>query len=285
MSLSEQDNKRPLFSPQNFVADGVADGDSPQPDVSREFLFPALHKSTRKTGKNPLLRSLKDFLPTVFEQALPDDSANDPRNLENTRRRLLDQLETFKKRQENELYQLRLKAENQADELVKQAEQKALKICQEAEAQGFQEGLERGEEQVAVQVSRLAEMLSGFVSLKKDLIGQYEAQFLDLAVVIARKIVHQELLQNSEVIATIARETIREMPAKGPITLKVHPDDFQVLNDKLPALQTEFEHLDQIQLVSSDGLERGSCILETLVGKVDAGLNTRFAEIRDVLRD
>ena len=104
-------------------------------------------------------------------------------------------------------------------------------------------------------------------------------------MVIARKIVHQELSQNPEVIATIARETIREMPAKGPLILKVHPDDYQVLNDKLPVLQAEFEHLDQIQLVASDGLERGSCILETLVGKVDAGLNTRFAEIRDVLRD
>ena len=285
MSLSEQDNKRPLFSPQNFVADGMNDGDFSQPDVPHEFSFPALNESTRKTGKNPLHRSLKDFLPAVFEQALPGNSAKDSRNLENTRRRLLDQLETFKKEQENELFQLRLEAESQAEELVKQAELKALEICREAEEKGSQEGLRRGEEQVAVQVASLAEMLSGFVSLKKDLLGQYEAQLLDLAMVIARKIVHQELSQNPEVIATIAGETIREMPAKGPITLKVHPDDYQVLNDKLPALQAEFEQLEQVQLVASEGLDRGSCILETSVGQVDAGLNTKFAEIRDALDD
>jgi flagellar assembly protein FliH len=283
MSLSEQDNQKPPFSPQNFTPDGMADGDFSQPDIPHEFSFPALNESTRKTGKNPLLRSLKDFLPAVFEQALPGNSAKDSRNLENTRRRLLDQLETFKKAQENELYQLRLEAESQAEELVKQAEQKALKMCREAEEQGFQEGL--SEEQVAVQVASLAEMLSGFVSLKKDLLGQYETQLLDLAMVIARKIVHQELSQNPEVMVTIAGETIREMPAKGPITLKVHPDDYQVLNDKLPALQAEFEQLEQVQLVASDGLARGSCILETPVGQVDAGLNTRFAEIRDALQD
>jgi len=285
MSLSEQDNQKPPFSPQNFTPDGMADGDFSQPDIPHEFSFPVLNESTRKTGKNPLFSSLKDFLPAVFEQALPGNSAKDSRNLENTRRRLLDQLETFKKEQEKELYQLRLEAENQAEELVKQAEQKALRICREAEVQGFQEGLKRGEEQVAVQVASLAEMLSGFVSLKKDLLRRYEAQLLDLAMVIARKIVHQELSQNPEVIATIAGETIREMPAKGPITLRVHPDDYQVLNDKLPALQAEFEQLEQIQLVASEGLDRGSCILETPVGQVDAGLNTRFAEIRDALQD
>ena len=197
MSLSEQDNKRPLFSPRNFTADGVADGDSSQPEAPRKFSYPPLNESAKKIGKNPLLRSLKDFLPAVFEQALPGNSAKDPRNLENTRRRLLDQLETFKKEQENELYQLRLEAEKRAEELVKQAEQKALKICREAEEQGLQEGLKRGEEQVAVQVASLAEMLSGFVSLKKDLLGQYEVQLLDLAMAIARKIVHQELSQKS----------------------------------------------------------------------------------------
>ena len=285
MSLSEQDNQKPPFSPRNFTTDGMADGDFSQPDIPHEFSFPVLNQSTRKTGKNPLFRSFKDFLPAVFEQALPDNSAKDSRNLENTRRRLLDQLETFKKAQENELLQLRLEAESQAEELVKQAELKALEICREAEEKGSQEGLSRGEEQVAVQVASLAEMLSGFVSLKKDLLGQYEAQLLDLAIVIAGKIVHQELSQNPEVMVTIARETIREMPAKGPIILKVHPDDYQVLNDKLPALQAEFEQLEQVQLVASDGLARGSCILETPVGQVDAGLNTRFAEIRDALQD
>jgi flagellar assembly protein FliH len=283
--LSEQDNQKPPFSPRNFTPDGLADGNFSQPDVPHEFSFPTLNEPTRKTGKNPLFRSLKDFLPAVFEQVLPGNSAKDSRNLENTRRRLLDQLETFKKEQENELYQLRLEAENQAEELVKQAEQKALKICREAEEQGLQEGLKRGEEQVAVQVASLVEMLSGFVSLKKDLLGQYEAQLLDLAMAIARKIVHQELSQNPEVIATIARETISEMPAKGPLTLRVHPYDYQVLNDKLPALQAEFEQLEQVQLVPSKCLARGSCILETPVGQVDAGLNTRFAEIRDVLQD
>jgi len=285
MSLSEPDNKRPVFSPRNFAADSLDEGDSSQPDIPREFSFPALNESTRKTGKNPLFRSLKDFLPAVFEQVLPGNSVKDSRNLENTRRRLLDQLETFKKEQEKELYQLRLEAENKAGELVEQAEQQALKICQEAEEKGFQEGLKRGDEQVAVQVASLAEMLSGFVSLKKDLLGQYEGQLLDLAVVIARKIVHQELSQNPEVIATIARETISEMPAKGPITLKVHPDDYHVLHDTLPALQAEFEQLDKVQLLASAGLARGSCILETPVGQVDAGLNTRLAEIRDALQD
>ncbi len=285
MSLSEQDNKRPLFSPRNFTADGVADGDSSQPEAPRKFSYPPLNESAKKIGKNPLLRSLKDFLPAVFEQALPGNSAKDPRNLENTRRRLLDQLETFKKEQENELYQLRLEAEKRAEELVKQAEQKALKICREAEEQGLQEGLKRGEEQVAVQVASLAEMLSGFVSLKKDLLGQYEVQLLDLAMAIARKIVHQELSQNPEVIAAIVRETIREMPTKGPITLRVHPDDYQVLKDTLPALQADFEQLEQVQLIASEGLVRGSCILETPVGQVDAGLNARFAEIHDVLQD
>lgn len=286
MSLSEEGKKKPQFSPQNFAADDTAAGNSSQPASPRKFVFSPLNESSNQTAKSPLYRSLKDFLPTVFEPALPDDeTSKGSMNLEHSRRRLLDQLERFKKEQENELYQLRLEAEKKAEELVQQAEQKAGKICREAEEKGLQEGLKKGEEQVAAKVAGLAEMLSGFVSLKKDLLRQYESQLLDLAMAIARKIVHQELAQNPEAIAAIARETIREMPTKGPITLRVHPEDYQVLKDRLPALQADFDQLEQVQLVVGEGLARGSCILETPVGQVDAGLDTRFAEIRNVLSD
>ena len=285
MSLSEQDGHKPSFSPHNFTDDDAENGGAPPADALHKFSFPVLDKTAKKNIKNPLLHSLKGFLPAVFEQALPDQEARDSQNLENTRQKLLDQLEKFKEEQEHELFQMKLEAEKKAEELVEQAELKALEIRREAEEKGFQEGLKRGEEQVVAQVNSLAEMLSGFVSLKQSLLEQYEAQLLDLSMSIARKIVHQELEQHPEIIANIARETIREMPAKGPITLKVHPDDYQVLHDLLPALQSEFEQLEQVQLVASEGMERGSCILETPVGQVDAGIHTRFAEIRDALQD
>jgi len=285
MSLSEQDGRKPSFSPRDYARDDSEDAGSSPSASPHDFSFPALDETVKKGIKNPLFHSLKDFLPAVFEQALPDQEVRDSQNLENTRQRLLDQLEKFKEEQEHELFQLRLEAEKQAEELVKQAELNTLEICREAEDRGFQEGLKRGEAQVVAQVNSLAEMLSGFVSLKQDLLEQYEAQLLDLSMAVARKIVHQELVQHPEAIAAIARETIREMPAKGPITLKVHPDDYQVLHDLLPALQSEFEHLEQVQLVAAEGVERGSCILETPVGQVDAGIHTRFAEIRDALQD
>lgn len=285
MSLSDQNVNGPSFTPGSFAVDRPVEKNSSQSETPQTFTFPAFKASDKKPGRNTLLRSLKNFLPVVFEQALPVHVAKDTHNLENTRRRLLDQLELFKKEQENELYQLRLEAESQAEELVRKAERESSIICREAEERGLQEGLKKGGEQVAAQVASLAEMLSGFVSLKKDLLAQYEEQILDLALVIARKIVHQELEQNPEVMVTIARETVREMPAKGPVILKVHPQDYDVLHDTLPALQAEFEQLDQVQLVACEGLERGSCILETSVGQVDAGLNTRLTEIRDALRD
>ena len=285
MSLSEQDGHKTSFSLRDFADDDSENRVAPSVDALHEFAFPALDKIAKKNVRNPLFHSLKSFLPAVFEQALPDQKARDSQNLENTRQRLLDQLEKFKEEQEHELFQMKLEAERQAEELVKQAELKALEIRREAEKQGFQEGLKRGDDQVVAQVNSLAEMLSGFVSLKQDLLEQYEAQLLDLSMIIARKIVHQELVQHPEAIAAIARETIREMPAKGPIALKVHPDDYQVLHDLLPAMQAEFEQLEQVQLVATEGLERGSCILETPVGQVDAGIHTRFAEIRDALQD
>jgi len=285
ISLSEQDGRNPPFSQYDFADDDSKDERTFSPSTLHEFSFPVLDKNAEKGSQNPLFHSLKGFLPAVFEQARPDREIKDSQNLENTRQRLLDQLEKFKKEQEQELYQMKLEAEKQAEELVKQAELKALEIRREAEDRGFQEGLKRGEEQVVTQVHSLAEMLAGFVSLKQDLLEQYETQLLDLSIAIARKIVHQELVQHPEAIAAIARETIREMPAKGPITLKVHPDDCQVLQNLLPALQSEFEQLEQVQLVPSEGLERGSCILETPVGQVDAGIHTRFAEIRDALQD
>lgn len=286
MWLSDEKNHAQV----TFVPDGFDQG---QPSGNGEkvaknlqtFAFPLLAEVSVSPTANPLIRSYSGFLPTVFESALSSSYHDDRQNLENTRRRLLDQLEAYKKQQEEELYQLRLAAEQQAQDEREQGRQDAIAIRSEAEKKGFAEGLAAGEQQVLAQVSSLAEVGSRLAALEEILLRQHEQQLIELAVAIARNIVHQELTLDPETIVAIARRTIEEMPAHGPVTLKVHPDDYVVLHERLPALQREFDHLEHFQLVASETVERGGCLLETAVGQVDASLESQFSEIKASLRD
>ena len=285
MWLSKQKRKAgsATFIPDSFVQQQSAVNFPQTHDQSSEFEFPDLTARKDKSGKSPLLVSLNRFVPTTFE-AVAEPHDNGQQNLEDARRHILRQLETYKKQQQDELYQQRVQAEKEAEERVLAAKRAATEIRLAAEKKGYDEGLARGEQKIAEQIKNLAEILRRLLSLQEKLTQKYEQQVINLAIEIARKIVQREISLTPEIIFTMAKQAIAEMPHESPMTLKLHPEDYQVLKDKLPLLAQEFELLGELRLVASDTVERGGCLLETPAGRVDASLESQFAAVKDTLK-
>lgn len=95
----------------------------------------------------------------------------------------------------------------------------------------------------------------------------------DVALALARQVVRDEIRQQPELLATVAREALDTLMASARhIVLRVHPQDHGLVTRELQErLATQ-----DIRLVADAGLERGDCRVESDIGSVDASVATRW---------
>jgi flagellar assembly protein FliH len=120
----------------------------------------------------------------------------------------------------------------------------------DVEREAYLRGLEAGEKAGAEHVAReAAPILSGLKvavealnALREQFARDAEPQVVDLAVAIARRIVIEELSLRPDLIAGIVKEAIRKIERGGTVTVKVHPDLYNLmesLKDELAGSRTQ----------------------------------------------
>jgi flagellar biosynthesis/type III secretory pathway protein FliH len=275
------------FRPLRYPAAGPTASDPAPADRRAEnpFHFPDLggHPASHSPAAPRLKQSLADFKPASFMPYEADGGPTDGETAAAAQQRLLALMERRRVQHEEELERLRREAEEKAAQVVADAGREAEEIRRQAAEKGYADGLERGASRIDEQVQYLAEILSRLSVVERTLVERYERQIVDLAAVIARRVVHQELTINDEALVAIARSVLAEIPLHGNVTLKLHPDDHEILAPRIAELQRDHEQLERVVLLPHEGLERGGLVLETPVGQVDASMENVFAELQAAL--
>ena len=106
-------------------------------------------------------------------------------------------------------------------------------VEREAHLRGLEAGEKAGAENVLREAAPLLEGLRCAVEemrlLREQISREAEPQVIDLALAIARRIVMDELSSCPERIVAIVKEAIRRIERSGPITIKVHPDLYNLI--------------------------------------------------------
>ena len=106
-------------------------------------------------------------------------------------------------------------------------------VLREAHLRGFEAGEKAGTESVLREAASLLEGLRSAVDavrvLREQIAREAEPQVVELAVAIARRIVMEELSASPGRIVAIVKEAIRRIGRAGPVTIKVHPDLYNLL--------------------------------------------------------
>jgi flagellar assembly protein FliH len=156
---------------------------------------------------------------------------------------------------------------------------------QEALRKGFQDGEASSRQQAAAEVdamlSRLAHLIDEVRGVKRKLRDEAEADLLQLALAIARKVLHRELSTDPESIAGLIRVALERMNTRDIIKIRVHPAHREVLQQKLAELHPG----SIVEIASEPKLEAGSLIIETIRGEFDVSVDTNLKEIERGLTD
>jgi flagellar assembly protein FliH len=145
--------------------------------------------------------------------------------------------------------------------------------------QGEKAGLEVAEKKAEVLMRHYAEAIEEIGRLKPALYKQAEREVVKLAVEVAKKIVHQEVQIDQEIVQTLIKVALTHVADRTAVTVHLHPTDYNFVLDQRTASNRGDENDREIVLLADKSIERGGCLIETECGDIDARIEEEFREV------
>jgi len=174
-----------------------------------------------------------------------------------------------------------------ADQLSDEKEQKARFVRQEAYDLGLAEGVKRGAAQQKQELAKLVKTLSGLIGEltreKKEFLRGMETEVLNLAFAIAEKILNHEIATDKDAICKVLGGALKKIADQEGMRIRVNPDDYRYLTERKSDVFPELEGIKDIMLEEDAAIGRGSAVIDSTFGEVDARLDQQLSELKTAL--
>jgi len=205
----------------------------------------------------------------------------------------------------NEAKELIASQRAKADALVATAERKAASIREQAREAGRQEGLETGRQEGFEDGRReafeqakkdFAEQQASVVNACHKMINEIEAgragweaaarrDLIDLAMAIARRVVHQVGQREREAVTANLEEAVCLVGARSDVAIIVNPADAEAAQVFAKSLTDRQEQWQHVRVVGEAEISPGGCCIRWDSGMVDATLETQLDRIEVALKN
>lgn len=164
--------------------------------------------------------------------------------------------------------------------LVSRAEEESENIKKSAFEEGYRQGLEKSNTDIAA----FKQELTKFMSAREDVFEYIAPDILEICVDIAKKIIKKELETDPQIIINTIVDVLKTVSKNEPrITLRVRPQAVQFIKDTLPGVTYQYGIESKINIIADPTVEDGGCILQTNNGIVDASIDTQIEIIKKAL--
>jgi flagellar biosynthesis/type III secretory pathway protein FliH len=154
------------------------------------------------------------------------------------------------------------------------------RLEKEAYEKGFEQGQRDGlalEQRKLEEVRRqIEEMFVSLRDLKSKIYSESEGEILKLSMLIARKIIGEEIKTNSRIIGNTIKSAMKFLTDKRKVRIILNPDDAEEVRKILPDISIVTKG-GYFQLSEDKGVSRGGCILETGFGKINACIEDQLS--------
>lgn len=180
------------------------------------------------------------------------------------------------------------KAHQQAREIVAAAESERQVIFDESRAegssQGYLEGLKQADQQAAATRQEAIDVLHQAQQLHQDILAGIQQEAVDLAVIIAERVVRRQLEIAPEAVLAIAREIMQRSVQSSYYILIVNPQDVTLVREQRQQLLEAVDHLAQIQVLADPAITPGGCRVETEQGYCDGTIEAQLQVVHQTLK-
>ncbi|MFG0257325.1 MAG: FliH/SctL family protein [Phycisphaerales bacterium JB043] len=203
-----------------------------------------------------------------------------------------------------EAQRLRAQAEAEAQRILDEASAERDTLTRDAheigytegKAQGIADGLEQGraqgrDEAMAAQQDRLDTLASALqaaldahASSRASLADRAREDVLRLALTLAQRVTKRAIELDPEAVLAQLEAALALVLNPTRLRIAIHPDDAQTAREALPGLLARFSKDTDAELLEDDTLPRGSAIIRTDQGEVDANIDEQLDRIVSLVR-
>lgn len=177
----------------------------------------------------------------------------------------------------------------EVEKMIKEAEMRVGEIEHEAYQKGYHAGREsgfrEGQGEVRRLIDRLGTILGHAIDVREQIVKESEKQVIEMILIIARKVIKDEVVERKEVVLNNIREALEKIKDRDRIDIRVNFTDLELATAHKDEIIKMMESLRKVNIYEDSRVDRGGVIIETDVGAVDARISTQLKEIEEAIRD
>ena len=156
---------------------------------------------------------------------------------------------------------------------------------QEAFERGLSEGERLASEGRRQEAESYAYGLSRLGQLGRTLETQARHEALELALLVAKRIMQKEVEISPAFLIEIIKRTASQLMGRAEISIRLHPADLDVVRALAPDFAEHFPAVALVSLKGDESLERGDCLIDTDVEQINLSLNEQLAALKRALSE
>jgi flagellar assembly protein FliH len=250
---------------------------------SIEEMEAELERYRRETEEdvNRMLREARIEADRIVEEGKNDAF----KELQATREQIKNEMEKLKQESDREVERGKFEAEK----MIKEAELKVSEIEHEAYKKGYdsgrEEGYKEGQSEVMRLIDRLGTIVATAVDIRDDIIKSSEKMMTEMILMIAQKVIKDEIVERREVVINNIKEAIKRVKDRDRIDIRVNFADLDMTTAHKDELIKMMESLKKVNIYEDSRVDRGGCIIETDVGTIDSRISTQLDTIEEAIRN
>jgi flagellar assembly protein FliH len=173
--------------------------------------------------------------------------------------------------------------------MLAEAKGRVKEIEDAAEVRGYEEGLKKGREDAAREVSSIVESmkksLESLTDIRTEFFAKAEKEMVDLVTMVSSEIVLREIKEDENIIADVLRKAVEEIHLQQKIKIRVNPADLENVRHIEEKLIDEVEAIKGVEFAADRKVTQGGCVIETNIGTLDATVENRLMAVHRNLRE
>lgn len=163
------------------------------------------------------------------------------------------------------------------------------RAMQEAYERGVAEGRRVGDQEATARLRYAMDALTeALESLNADAarwVGNAEENICALAMAVARQVIGREVTLDKSGLSTMVAQALEEFPLDQPVTLRLNPQDLQVINSAFAALgdASPLASRKEVHWLADQRIAAGGCLIEgrdrIVDGRVDTALERLYRRV------
>lgn len=161
--------------------------------------------------------------------------------------------------------------------LISRAHEEASMIREQAKREGFEQGIEVAKKEL----KKLGYAMSELLNARDTVMTQSQSEIAFIAIKVAEKIIKTQVECDDKIVLGIISDVLKEVGKNETfIVIKTNPQDVEIVKNSIPELFPYGGKQVRIDVEAQDDIERGSCMVETGSGVIDARFSTQLSIIK-----